>query len=439
LNGLLWGLIGAELLAEGRPELTLLGTMLLGAVAVGALPSLGALFPVYVIYLSGVLAPSAVAFALRGDGPGAVLAGLALAYGTFLVVLARRFHVRVIESTRIAIERAELARELAVTRTRSDRTAFRLENEIRERQRVEEELAHLTTHDALTGLVNRRGFDETVRAAMQRSGAHSAVMFLDIDRFTLINDASSHSVGDELLCRVGALLLASVRKHDVVGRLGGDQFGVFLESCPLDEAASVAETLRSRIERERFIRDGRTFTITASIGVAAATAGAEDFERVLAAADSACHAAKDLGRNRVQIYDAEDVTMVQRSREMHWASQIPEALAEGRLFLLRQRIVPAESAPDGEWYEVLLRMRDRAGRVVPPGTFMASAERYNLAVALDLWVVQTVLGHLAADPGHREGLGRCFINLSGQSLGSPAFVERLAELVAGSAVAAGRI
>ena len=282
-------------------------------------------------------------------------------------------------------------------------------------------MAYDASHDELTGLVNRRAFEEQVRAALAEGAdtAH-AVLYIDLDQFKVVNDTCGHGAGDQLLRRIAGELRGRVRAHDTLARLGGDEFAVLLRECPLDAAIRIADALRRTVETFRFAWGDRAFAVGASIGVVACTGG-QSLADVLSAADSACYIAKEKGRNRVHVHRPDDADVVQRTGEMQWASRLASALEQGRFALYGQRIVPVRGDGDGDvdHLEVLLRLREDDGRIVPPMAFLPAAERYGLMPGIDRWVVEHALASLAragASPATRLS-----INLSGHTLSDEGF------------------
>ena len=171
-----------------------------------------------------------------------------------------------------------------------------------------------------------------------------------------------------LLGQLGALLKSKIRWRDTLARLGGDEFGVLLESCSLEEAMNTAEALRMAIGEYKFVWEERSFRLGVSIGVVPITADNEDVAALLSAADSACAAAKEAGRNRIHSFQENDIDLMRRRREMQWAARINNALDENRFELFRQTILPLQTAEDGAHYEILLRMRDENGGIISPRT-----------------------------------------------------------------------
>ena len=300
-------------------------------------------------------------------------------------------------------------------------------------------LSFRASYDTLTGLVNRREFErrlERVLATTRQSSSTHALCYLDLDQFKVINDTCGHIAGDELLRQLGPLLQNAVRKRDSLARLGGDEFGVLMEHCSIDHARRAAETLRTTVEEFRFLWQDRSFQIGVSIGVVPIDAGSEGLAMVLSAADSACYAAKDRGRNRIHVYEPDDHELARRHGEMQWVTRIQSALAEDRFLLFQQPIVALSGRDSPLQVELPLRLQDESGALVPPGAFLPAAERYNLAVSIDRWVIHRAFQWLAETPVVLE---RCFINLSGQSLGDEGFLDLVIEELDRSGVPASRI
>ncbi len=298
-------------------------------------------------------------------------------------------------------------------------------HDVSEARELNRRLSYHASHDVLTGLVNRREFESRMERALKSAKAREtsyALCVLDLDQFKIVNDTCGHSAGDALLGQVGALLKSKVRWRDTLSRLGGDEFGILLESCSLDEAMRTAEALREAVRNFKFTWEERTFRLGASIGVVPISADNADVAAVLSAADSACQAAKEAGRNRVHSFEENDIDLMRRRREMQWAARINNALEEGRFELFRQTIMPLQKAETGAHYELLLRMRDEAGKIVGPDNFMTAAERYGITPSIDRWVIENAFRWLVSEADEREKLTMCSINLSGQSLGDDKFL-----------------
>ena len=303
-------------------------------------------------------------------------------------------------------------------------------HDVSEARELNRRLSYHASHDVLTGLVNRREFESRMERALKSAKAHEtsyALCCLDLDQFKIVNDTCGHSAGDALLGQVGALLKSKVRWRDTLARLGGDEFGILLESCSLDEAMRTAESLREAVRNFKFSWEERTFRLGASIGVVPISVDNADVASVLSAADSACQAAKEAGRNRVHSFEENDIDLMRRRREMQWAARINSALEEGRFELFRQTILPLQVPEHGAHYELLLRMRDEAGKIVSPDNFMTAAERYGITPSIDRWVIENAFRWLVSEADERRKLAMCSINLSGQSLGDDKFLPYVIE------------
>jgi diguanylate cyclase (GGDEF)-like protein len=303
----------------------------------------------------------------------------------------------------------------------------RLRFEATEREFVAR-LSYQASHDALTGLVNRREFEVRLGSALDRlshqPGEHS-LMFLDLDQFKVVNDTCGHAAGDQLLRQTSALLQENLGSSGLLARLGGDEFGVLLRHCDAGAAVAMAERLRLAVQELRFVWNGCAFNISVSIGlVHVAEAGA--IEETLRAADMACYMAKEKGRNRVQVYHPSDTELVQRVGEMAWVQRIRNGLDEQRFCLFAQEIRALNSdEPHHSRVELLLRLRDEDGKLIQPGSFMPAAERYGLMPLIDRWVIRNAFALLAdrLSSSAPDQLSSCAINLSGATFGDDDFVE----------------
>ena len=303
-------------------------------------------------------------------------------------------------------------------------------HDVSESRELNRRLSYHASHDVLTGLVNRREFETRLERALKSAKAREtsyALCYIDLDQFKIVNDTCGHSAGDALLGQVGALLKSKVRWRDTLARLGGDEFGVLLESCSLEEALRTAESLREAIRNFRYTWEDRTFRLGCSIGVVPISAENEDVASVLSAADSACGAAKESGRNRVHCFEENDIDLMRRRREMQWAARINNALEESRFELFRMTILPLQAEDAGEHFELLLRMRDESGKIVAPDQFIAAAERYGITPSIDRWVIDSAFRWLVSEADERKRLTMCSINLSGQSLGDDKFLPYVIE------------
>ncbi len=315
-------------------------------------------------------------------------------------------------------------------------------HDVSESRELNKRLSYHASHDILTGLVNRREFENRLERALKSARAREtsyALLHIDLDQFKIVNDSCGHNAGDALLGQLGALLKSKIRWRDTIARLGGDEFGVLLESCSLEEAMKTAELLRVAIGDYKFMWDDRAFRLGASVGVVPITADNEDVAALLSAADGACATAKESGRNRVHSFQENDIDLMRRRRELQWAARINNALEENRFELYRQTIKPLQAEEEGAHYEILLRMRDETGGVISPALFIEAAERYGITPNIDRWVIRTAFRWLVSEADERTRLAMCSINLSGQSLGDEKFLPFVIEQFQMSGLEASKI
>lgn len=301
-----------------------------------------------------------------------------------------------------------------------------------------DKLSWQASHDMLTGLVNRHRFEvalgEAIKSAHAKNQQHT-LLYIDLDQFKVINDTCGHAAGDALLKQLSALMQDKMRGRDLLGRLGGDEFGALLELCTPDQAYRIADGLRQVIKDFRFVWEDKLFDLSASIGVVAINQESGTMEKVLAAADLACYAAKDRGRNRIHIYEPNDAELAGRHDEMMWVSRLKHALADNRLHLFYQPMLSLRDEPETrEHIEILLRMVDEKGGEVRPASFIAAAERFNLMPAVDRWVIDEVLDQcaracraLAPDAAPLSSRVLLAVNLSGSSLNDETLFEFVQE------------
>ncbi|MEQ1879616.1 MAG: EAL domain-containing protein [Burkholderiales bacterium] len=297
--------------------------------------------------------------------------------------------------------------------------------DVTEKREMSRKLAHQAMHDSLTGLVNREEFEHRLKRVFDERAPHDehALLYLDLDQFKIVNDSCGHMAGDEMLKQIAQLLQTCLRKRDTLARLGGDEFGALLEHCSSDLAVRIAEKMRRAVHAFRFLWEEHQFGVGVSIGVVPITDTSDSIQEIMKAADSACYLAKDQGRNRVQLFKANDTDLARRHGEMRWIPQIQRALAENR-FRLDIEPILALSDPQARIAhgEVLVRMLDKSGEVVPPGAFIPAAERYDQMVAVDKWVIGHALNFITTCP-KENAPDLLSINISAQSLSDGTFLE----------------
>ena len=312
-------------------------------------------------------------------------------------------------------------------------------HDVRREREYATQLSYQASHDALTGLINRREFEHRLGLALASArelGRHHAVMYLDLDQFKLVNDTCGHAAGDELMRQVSMLLQQRLREGDTLARLGGDEFGVLLENCPAEHAVRIADELRQTVSDFHFIWHTRTFTIGVSIGLVNIADHAMTLADVLSAGDAACYMAKEKGRNRVQVYHPKDSELAVRHGEMEWVARIHGALDADRFCLYAQEIVAVEALHrPASLFELLVRMVDEHGQLVPPMAFIPAAERYSLMPAVDRWVIRTAFATIAGMYARGEPAATYMINLSGVSIGADEFFDFIREELAQARIA----
>jgi diguanylate cyclase (GGDEF)-like protein/PAS domain S-box-containing protein len=308
-------------------------------------------------------------------------------------------------------------------------------HDVSEQRRLSREMTRRASHDQLTGLVNRSEFEARLGrlfAALKQENSNNALLYIDLDQFKLVNDACGHSVGDDLLKQVSALLRHAVRQRDTVARLGGDEFGIILERCDMAQGKKTAQKICDQMEEFRFLHDGRRFRVGASIGLVPVDRRWSNMAQVLQAADTSCYAAKEAGRNRVHVWFDTDRAMKARKGEMQWASRLEQALDEDRFELHGQRIeaIAPSARAEGLHCEILLRLREHDGTLIPPGAFLPAAERFNMATRIDRWVVRRTFDWMERAAREGREIAMIAINLSGHSIGDRAFHRDVREMVA---------
>ncbi|MEM7251416.1 MAG: EAL domain-containing protein [Pseudomonadota bacterium] len=312
--------------------------------------------------------------------------------------------------------------------------------DITETHVLAQELEFNARRDWLTGLYNRREFETRLRAAIRiarRDEVDYALCFVDLDRFKVVNDTCGHAAGDAVLRRVARCFESNVRKSDIVARIGGDEFGVLMPDCSLADAQRWADALLEAIAEEPFTWEEHLFPLAASVGVASLRVGSGGPDDVLSAADAACLSAKSRGRNRVQVYRERDFDIANRKGQTQWVSRINRALNQDGFELFYQPVARLE--PNGlsvTHFEVLLRMIGDDGELILPDTFIPAAERYDLGLEVDEWVVAHSLDWIADQPNREHTWA---INLSGTSVGNPTFLEWLSTRLQTSGVDPGRL
>ncbi|MEX1237025.1 MAG: DUF1631 family protein, partial [Pseudomonadales bacterium] len=295
-------------------------------------------------------------------------------------------------------------------------------------QNMHNQLTHQATHDELTGLINRKEFERQLQRVLgltKRNDTHHLVAYMDLDQFKVVNNAAGHEAGDKLLIQVARLLEDKLSEGSVVlSRLGGDEFGLLIENCEKESGISVIKQLADAIRALRFEFEGHAYSLTVSCGVVYVDKDIESVTSILRGADSACFSAKDDGRDRIQVYEADDSVMEHRRDVMEFVSQIDRAIKEDRFILNCQKIVPIDiDSKSDVHYEILLTVLDQNDNPMPPQDFIVAAETYNRMGAIDRWVIKNSFKFIASNILKLESLGPFSINISGNSINEDDFME----------------
>lgn len=301
------------------------------------------------------------------------------------------------------------------------------------------QMSYQATHDALTGLVNRREFERRLQEAMDAAHAEEAthiLCYMDLDRFKAVNDSCGHLAGDNMLREVASLIKEQVRDSDFVGRLGGDEFGTLLVGCPLDKARQIAGDICNAVADYRFVWKDKIFNIGISVGLVEINQASGNLQDTMSAADSACYVAKQRGRGQIHVYSARDEAIARERGDIQWLRQLQDALHEGKFELAVQAIIATSGSDDtGPSIEVFIRLPDDRGRFADTAEFLRPAERYQLMPQIDRWVVNATLTAINAGEIKLAGRRSCAINISGQTLADEGFLEFVVEALDRSGVA----
>ena len=311
-----------------------------------------------------------------------------------------------------------------------------VKQEITAEQNLYKKIAYQATYDDLTGLLNRREFAEKLKYSVQKAQKYyteSVLCYLDLDRFKIVNDTAGHLAGDRLLSELAQLLQGMIRKEDTLGRLGGDEFGLLLEGCSISEAEQICEQLVSAINNYRLKWQTVEFDVGVSIGIVGITNTAIDAAELLSRADLACYQAKNLGRGRVYIAENNHQELNLQQTQMGHIANVSQAIKENRFYLVKQLIKPVvDDGQQRQHYEILLRLKDRAGNLITPEQFIPIAERYGVITMVDRWVLKATLNAYARYFAPKQAL--VSINLSGASINDERFTNFAIDLIKKSKV-----
>jgi diguanylate cyclase (GGDEF)-like protein len=294
-------------------------------------------------------------------------------------------------------------------------------------QNMHNQLTHQATHDDLTGLLNRKEFEKALTEALEQAMREKSVhlcAYLDLDQFKVINNTGGHDAGDKLLVTIGELLTTKLDEHDVrLSRLGGDEFGILIHDCDADKGGALMKSIADEVRALRFNWEKDTFSLTVSCGLYYIDSATESVSKIMSGADSAVIAAKEAGRDRIQEYKLDDSEMEHRKDIMEFVSTIDRALDEDRFVLNCQKIQPIDPDNPDDHYEILLTILSEDNEPLPPQDFIIAAEQYNRMGAIDRWVIRNSFQFISTNILKLDHLGAFSINISGNSLTEPDFME----------------
>ena len=316
-------------------------------------------------------------------------------------------------------------------------------HDVTESKRLMRRLGFEASHDALTGLVNRREFEVRLKRALERAhspgGDTSALLYMDLDQFKMVNDTCGHSAGDDLLKLLASSYAEHVRERDTLARIGGDEFALIVEHCDVDEAMAVAQKMLDATRNFRYACKGRLFQLGVSIGLTPIDNSTTSVEEAMRRADHACYIAKERGRNRIFVHYHGDLDFAQRRNDMHWVTRLTHAFQNDQLQLYCLPIRALGAGADKMHYEILLRLHDGRSGPILPGIFLPAAERYDVILKIDRWVLKNTLAWLSSHKQHTASLDMCSINVSRRSLTDPTFHKFAADLIDASDVPAAKL
>ena len=297
---------------------------------------------------------------------------------------------------------------------------------------MSKKMAYQASHDSLTGLLNRALFEEHLQQALddaKNRNIECVLLYLDLDRFKIVNDTCGHFAGDQLLKQVASIMTQKIRHMDVIARLGGDEFGIILTNCPFSKANALGKKICQAIRDIHFTWNDKLFSIEVSIGAVSINGASNNVAHLLSIADQSCYMAKEKGGNRIHLYLENDSELLERRGEMQWISIITQAFEKDRFCLYYQPIVPVQSEDKQERYEVLIRLINDEGAIIPPSAFLPATQRYNMMTAIDRFVIQTYFSYFERNFKEclPESIPFCNMNLSGSALNDDYFLEFIKE------------
>lgn len=300
--------------------------------------------------------------------------------------------------------------------------------DVTETKALSEQLQYQAQHDILTGTYSRNYFEHELEKALKEVASFTrthAMLYIDLDQLKVLNDTAGHEAGDAAIQFCASMLEEVLPYNTVLARMGGDEFAILLKDCTELDAKKLAKTIINTLNEYAFIWEDISLNLNCSIGIRLIDHTASSPQMVHAQADTACHVAKDEGRNRYSMYCLDDKELQRRKQEMESVNLVHNALANQRLELFAQQILDLTGEEQGMHFEILVRIKNAHGDYISPAIFMPASERYNIAHLIDKQVVSQTLAWFEQNPQALANLGQCAINLSGQSMGNKEFIHYL--------------
>ncbi len=412
MGGLLWGIGSYFIMPDNNPLLDAVIVLTIGGLVAAASVTYASSKFIGISFSFPALVPlSAYFFMKTGDE------------NFYMGVLVLIFLIVTFTSGRLMYRSGMKGIMLGV---KNDALIEDLRNKVLKIETMAGEMSYQASHDMLTGLINRREFDTRLKQAItdvKYNKRNHVLCYMDLDEFKIVNDTCGHVAGDALLHDLAKRLEGEIRNTDTLARLGGDEFGLLLPLCKIEKAYEIADEIRERIKTFHFIWDGKVFDVGVSIGLVEINENIGSLTDALKAADSACYVAKESGKNRIHVYQEDDIKLNQRLGHMHSAQAVQKALADDRFILYAQEI-KANHENKIKWHgEFLIRMLGDDNKIILPNEFILSAERYHLMVDVDKWVINNACLFIKKLEEKYDNNVLCSINLSGQSICDKHFLE----------------
>lgn len=402
---LLWGLGSYFMMPVNNPLVQATTTLTVGGVVAAATVFYSPSKYIATTFTILALLPFSIFFFQQTGDKYFYMGALVSSYIGVMLMSHKNSHKAIMKSVMLGIKNVSLVDQL--------------ESKIENIESMAHEMSYQASHDMLTGLINRREFEfrlERFISEVKYNKKRHTLCYMDLDEFKIVNDTCGHIAGDALLKNLAEHLENKIRETDTVARLGGDEFAVFLPYCAIDKATDIAESIRESIKQFQFSWDDKFFDIGVSIGLIEINENTGTLTDVLKAADSACYVAKDLGKNRIHVYEDNDIKLTQRLGNMHYARAVQESLLNDR-FVLYAQSIRANRVESIRWHgELLIRMLDENGKIIFPDKFIPAAERYHLMVDIDRWVINKAFSLIQVLEKKFNNEVLCAINLSGQSI-----------------------